>query len=271
MGDVKVTINNFKVGDHNTVYYYDLFRYAHFIYDCVITELSSDLSSYTTVYRKKDIKQTIGNFTSLYEEILQRKNIEVSEEEYAALPCPEYVLTPPLHESITKEQIERFRAHIFKRYSIDEYAVDPMYPEILLIERGNTINLVSDPLLASQLDQSILKNKNGKKLRELRELDIIKSNLHTLYTGRFKTVILEEMPFEEQVRHFVNASVVIGCHGAGMINVMFCKIYTIVIECGLLTTPRFTKVCKELNLKRYFIDNNKYTPSRILDILSISI
>jgi hypothetical protein len=269
MGDVKVTINNFKVGDNNILYYYDLFRYAHFIYDCVITELSSDLSAYTTVYRKKDIKQTIGNFTSLYEEILQRKNIEVSEEEYAALPCPEYVLTPPLHESITKKHIETFRHHIFNRYSIDESAIDPMYPEILLIERGS-IPLVSDSLLVNQLDQCILMNKNGKELREIFEIENLKTQLQLFYAERFKTVILEGMPFEEQVRHFVNASVVIGCHGAGMINVMFCKAYTIVIECGD-TTPRFTKVCKELNLKRYLLLNNKYIPSRVLDILSKSI
>ena len=46
----------------------------------------------------------------------------------------------------------------------------------------------------------------------------------------FETIYPEEMDFEDQVATFTNADIIIGQHGAGLINLAFCKPGTKVIE-----------------------------------------
>lgn len=54
--------------------------------------------------------------------------------------------------------------------------------------------------------------------------------LPTLQKMGFQICRLEEMPFEEQVRLFRNAEMVVGPHGAGLTNLIFSKLGTQVVE-----------------------------------------
>ena len=53
----------------------------------------------------------------------------------------------------------------------------------------------------------------------------------------FQRYILEEMSFSEQVRLFHNASVVVGPHGSGLVNLVYCQGGTRVVEIGTPVRP----------------------------------
>ena len=46
----------------------------------------------------------------------------------------------------------------------------------------------------------------------------------------FKTIVLSNLTFNEQIRVFQNAEAIIGLHGAGFANLIFSKVGTKVIE-----------------------------------------
>jgi capsular polysaccharide biosynthesis protein len=228
-----------------------LFRYAHFIYDCVMPEVLAKTYTHGTVYREKSFLQTIGTFSRLYEDIMQVKNVELLEDDFNKLYLPTVRLEALHYHILTREKIDIFRQYIFNRYSIDETKRDQKYPKILLIERGEHVTLIEDPEIEVTRPDLL---KNGKEIREIKNFDTVESYLQEKYTVDFKKIILENMPFEEQVRHFVNASIVVGCHGAGLINVMFSKEDTIVCE-YLNPTLRFKTLCREMKLKHITISN----------------
>ena len=47
----------------------DLFHYAHFICDCLFTEIINDIYKYKIVIREKNLNQTIGNFDKIYKKL----------------------------------------------------------------------------------------------------------------------------------------------------------------------------------------------------------
>lgn len=68
------------------------------------------------------------------------------------------------------------------------------------------------------------------------------------------SVRLEELSFGEQLRLFYNAELVIGPHGSGLGNIVFCSKGTQVIELFPATTiDAFFKLSKELELDYYFL------------------
>lgn len=76
-------------------------------------------------------------------------------------------------------------------------------------------------------------NKNvttGKERREINEIDSIEEYLKNKYNDNFKSVFLEFCSFEEQIKIFNNAKMIICAHGAGMSNMFFCKEQTTIIE-----------------------------------------
>jgi hypothetical protein len=58
-----------------------LFHYAHFLCDCLFPEIINDIFKYNEVIREKNIHQTIGNFSKIYEEVMMIKNKELLYEE----------------------------------------------------------------------------------------------------------------------------------------------------------------------------------------------
>jgi hypothetical protein len=92
--------------------------------------------------------------------------------------------------------------------------------------------------VGQQISLSVLPSPKEKKSRlyisrrkpsarvVVNEMDLI-SPLSQL---GFQICWLEEMPFEEQVRLFRNAEIVVGPHGAGLTNLIFCPARTQVVE-----------------------------------------
>jgi capsular polysaccharide biosynthesis protein len=99
----------------------------------------------------------------------------------------------------------------------------------------------------------------GKERREITQIDVIEKHLENKYGNLFKSVYLELTPFEEQVKYFNNAKLIIAAHGAGLSNLFFCKQRTKVIEvtCGK-KWEFFDTISRVLNLQHIKCNKNKF-------------
>ena len=68
----------------------------------------------------------------------------------------------------------------------------------------------------------------------------------------FKNVILEKLSFKEQVQLFNDAKIVIGQHGAGLVNSFWCQKNTVLIETDPRHTLTFKHIADILLLDYYF-------------------
>jgi hypothetical protein len=144
-----------------------------------------------------------------------------------------------------KIYFDKFRNFIFKRYNINNLEYNNNYPEVILIKRGNRINLINDKYL-KKINTNI---HTGKERREIKNIDYIENFLENKYKSVFKSLYFEKLKFEEQVKYFNNAKLIICAHGAVMSNMFFCKEGTTIIEvtCNI-SWPFFDTISKILNL-----------------------
>ena len=241
-----------------------LFHYAHFICDCLYTEIINDIHiNYKKVVRIKNIDQTLGNFVKIYEEVMKIPSIEMDVAEFYKQNITPIILDPKeKYTDITN--INKFREYIFNIYNINSLEYLDNYPEIILIKRGGRIQLIDDEEL-KVINTNI---STGKERREIKDIDKIHKYLNDKYTNKFQTILLEDKSFEEQVKLFNNAKLIITAHGAAMSNLFFCKKNTTVIEitCGV-HWPFFDVISKQLELKHIKIDNNN--SDHIIDVISL--
>ena len=224
----------------------ELYHYAHFICDCLFPEIINNVYLHKRVIRIHNIKQTIGIFNKIYENVMQSKNIELPEQEFnKCLKTTKIINGCNAFQNTTKEEIEIFRNFIFNRFHINTQR-NINYPEVILIQRGNQPRL-------TQLNSPF--QKNGKERREINKMYQLKRYLNQRFSNRFKptknsirpadshsscsmtdkeinpspngadlnlqrfkTIELENMPFSQQIRYFKNAKLIIGIHGAAVAN-----------------------------------------------------
>lgn len=65
----------------------------------------------------------------------------------------------------------------------------------------------------------------------------------------FKTYLLEEMSYEDQVKLFAGANVIVSPHGAGLTNILFGKNLTILELFGAYIGTEFANLARSLNFK----------------------
>ena len=151
-----------------------LYHYAHFICDCLFPEIIYKIYNYKTVFRIKNLDQTLGNFNILYEEIMQNKNQEISEEDFNNNNLNIEIIKINRKNYYYKIYFNKFRDYIFNRYSINPLLYDINYPTVLLIKRGERKELIDDEELKKN-------NKNvttGKERREIDNIDLVESFLN---------------------------------------------------------------------------------------------
>jgi hypothetical protein len=207
----------------------NLFHYAHFICDCLFPEIICDIFNYDEVVRKKNIHQTIGNFNKIYIDVMMVKNTELLTDDFNNLNVDTICYKNKEHYT-NKIYFDKFRNYIFERYNIKHLEYDNNYPEVILIKRSGRINLIDDKYL-----RKINTNfTTGKERREIKNIIIIENFLKNKYNNTFKSLYFEYLQFEEQIKYFNNAKLIICAHGAVMSNMFFCKEGTKIIEvtCG---------------------------------------
>jgi hypothetical protein len=222
-----------------------LFHYAHFICDCLFPEIINDIYKYEEVVRQKNINQTIGNFNKIYTEVLMIKNTELLQNDFDNLNI-ETVIYKKKEEYLNKLYFEKFRNFIFERYKINSLEYDEKYPKVILIKRYGRVELIDDEYLKN-INNNVT---TGKERREINNIDKVEEYLKNKYNDDFKSIHFEHISFEEQVKYFNNAKLIICAHGAVMSNMFFCKENTKIIEitCGS-NWEFFNQIPKILNLK----------------------
>ena len=99
-----------------------------------------------------------------------------------------------------------------------------------VIKRTERINLINDEYL-SKINTNIT---TGKERREINNIELLESYLNNKYNNKynnkFRSLYFENIFFEEQVKYFNNAKLIICAHGAVMSNMFFCKEGTQIIE-----------------------------------------
>lgn len=126
---------------------------------------------------------------------------------------------------------DKFRNFIFSRYNIKNLDYDCNYPEVILVKRGDRISLIDDTYL-SKINLNIT---TGKERREINDIALLDEYLKIKYKNNFKSLYFENINFEEQVKYFNNAKLIIAVHGAVLSNMMFCKEDATIVEitCGI--------------------------------------
>lgn len=87
------------------------------------------------------------------------------------------------------------------------------------VKRNDRINLIDDKYL-SKINTNVT---TGKERREINNIIDIENFLNKKYENKFKSLYFENLPFEEQIKYFNNAKLIICAHGAVMSNMFFCK------------------------------------------------
>jgi hypothetical protein len=252
-----IKIKNSRVGG-------SLFHYAHFICDCLLPEIINDLYKYNKVIRKKNIHQTIGNFNKMYTDIMQNENIELDEYDFINLKINR-IIYKNKEEYCNKIYFDKFTNFIFKRYGIDNLIFDEKYSEIILIKRDDRVELIDD----IELKNINTNFSTGRERREIDKIDSVEEYLKKKYNNKFKSIFLEKIPFEKQVKIFNNAKIIICAHGAAMANMFFCKEHTKIIEvtCGK-EFNFFDIISKNLNLNHIKCHDNVF--DKIIDCLKLN-
>lgn len=206
-----------------------LFHYAHFLCDCLFPEIICDIFNYDEVIREKNIHQTIGNFGKIYTDVMRIKNTELLSNDFNNLNI-DTIFYKNKEEYYDKIYFDKFRKFIFERYNINNLEYNNYYPEVILIKRNDRINLIDDEYL-SQINTNVT---TGKERREINNIIDIENFLNKKYENKFKSLYFENLSFEEQIKYFNNAKLIICAHGAVMSNMFFCKEETKIIEvtCG---------------------------------------
>lgn len=109
------------------------------------------------------------------------------------------------------------------------------------------------------LPQSVKSNENtriyiSRKIAQHRQVTNESEIINLLKTYGIVSVELEDLPFAEQVNIFNNAELVVGPHGGGLANLVFCSKGTKVIELFPGTTiDAFFALSRVLELDYYFL------------------
>uniref|UniRef100_A0A6C0F528 Glycosyltransferase 61 catalytic domain-containing protein n=1 Tax=viral metagenome TaxID=1070528 RepID=A0A6C0F528_9ZZZZ len=231
-----------------------LFHYAHFLCDCLFPEIINNIFKYNEVIREKNIRQTIGNFSKIYKDVMIIKHREILPKKFNELKIG--TLTYKNKEQYcTKMHFNKFRNFIFSRYKINHLEYKSDYPEVILIKRSDRVNLINDKYL-SKLNTN---PTTGKERREIDNIDNVEAYLTNKYGNAFKALFFENISFENQVLYFNNAKLIICAHGAVMSNMFFCKENTKIIEVTCkMHWNFFNKISSILNLNHIKCTTNEY-------------
>ncbi len=231
-----------------------MFHYAHFLCDCLFPEIICDMFNYKEVIREKNLKQTIGNFSKIYTEVMMIKHKELWPNNFNKLKI-NTICYKPKEFYCKKIYFDKFRNFIFSRYKINHLEYINDYPEVILIKRGGRVNLIDDVCL-SKINNNAT---TGKERREIDNIDNVESYLKDKYGDKFRGLYFENLPFKEQIKYFNNAKIIICAHGAVMSNMFFCKKGTTIIE---VTCDKiwgfFDKISNILNLKHIKCKENNF-------------
>ena len=215
-----------------------LFTYGHFFHDCLMPEVNLGLLNYTKIYRLNTIDQRIGVFSEIYK-LFGVETIEVNPEKFAKIECDLKNVSAYNCNGFKQHHIIKLKNFVESKLNVTaEVGVD-----IVLIKRGF---------------QKLLKNihiDTGGMLREISQIDVLEKKLKNNGFD-VKTVVLEDINWESQVKLFKSAKLVIGAHGAGLCNIAFCDKGTDILEVNFSKCKTFSRISNLVGLNYHLVDDS---------------
>ena len=170
----------------------------------------------------------------------------------------------------------------FKLHAVRAYSFGPYFPQTFdnLMARAESIydlDSLKKPqrvILIERSHKPISANrsggqwiKTGSLIRYIENHQELMTALSRRYGDDFINVVLEDMPFDEQIALFRNARIVIGQHGAGMCNIAWMANRSAsVLELPTTRFPTFEHMClaKQLDYRVIYRKWRKEAPASCL-------
>ncbi len=149
-----------------------------------------------------------------------------------------------------------------------ETLIIPSFVSPLNVVSVYTINFLQQTFLKSVKKLSsndsklYIKRINGRRILNETEIE------NFLLSIGFRSILLENYTIEEQALLFQNSNYIIGPHGAGFTNLVFCKSGTTVIDIfsPLWVNPCYWTIANELNLDYRYIIGEGNRPNEGTDL-----
>ena len=135
-------------------------------------------------------------------------------------------------------EISSAEAKSFREYVLAQLDIKETTPKIILIERSKDSNNINRP--GEYSNQNIKHIKNHQALRSSLEHELSNRDFE------FCNVFCENLTFREQVELFFNASAVVAQHGAALINLIWMKPNTQVVEYSIGRDFYWTKIISDV-------------------------
>ncbi len=231
-----------------------LYHYAHFIQDCLFPEVVRGKPFQAkTVFRKFDIHNHFGYFLEIYEKIRDTKVTYLEPEEFhkkqSTLKKSRRTRGFKWTLKNVPFAIQKFQFHVFQKIRL--WSLPYTAYDVILIERG-----------VKQLTKDFEdKTKTGSQRREMKNINHIELFIKKLCKFKklsYLRVQLEHIPFEQQVFLFHYAKLIVGIHGAGLSNLLFCKENTKVIEIRPIISDYFIEIGRSIPLNMKQVRNSRY-------------
>jgi hypothetical protein len=183
-----------------------LWHYHHFLTDFLLPFFKATVelrrrNTLNKVYLQNGMEQSIGNFKTHFGNFFDVKVETVSPEVFWGLDLPLISLTGMRRNIFSDNDFENVIRFLESKWEL----YDPTYPHIILIERKK--------------QKLVFGDRNGAERRRVKN----HASVNTMLNKNFDKVAnlsLEKIPFDQQVKYFYNAKVVIGQHGAGLSNML---------------------------------------------------
>lgn len=160
----------------------------------------------------------------------------------------------PLMADLSLFPISKLKQTVFQDLSLEESS-NPH--RVLLIERTTP----------SEYYQSEARSKGGGSSRRsiVNHTELQESMANAINDNfEFMSLRLEETSFEDQVRYFNSAALVIAQHGAGLANILWMQPGTCVVEIGLEAKVHFQRLSVALGINYHML--NFSHPHVIIDV-----
>ncbi len=213
-------------------------------------------------------------------------------EKFANLDDFDGIYLPNIKNNFQKESLKYFDINP-KKY-IDGSELNHIYAEKLIIPQHpywetNTYQMDTvaniDPDIINILRNKFLKNIENTAQEKLyidrsdskyfhSQIENVEELNKFLKKNNFKILKLSKFTFKDQISLFQNAKIIVGAHGAGLCNLIFCRPKTKVIEFSnkKFKCDVFKNICKINNLDYYKLISEKEVPlDRINPDIKLSI
>lgn len=205
-------------------------------------------------------------------------------EKFKNLNSFDAIYLPNYNHLFQKDSLRYFK--ISNKKFINGKNIKHIYADKFTIPQHPYWKLNKHQFATANIDSEFIKILRGKFLKKIKKLKkkkifIDRSDsafahsqienynevIKVLKYYNFEIVKLKDMPFKDQISYFYNANIVVGAHGAGLSNVLFCNPGTKLVE--ILSWKFKTNLLKNIsviNKLKYFrlISSKKPPPIKTL-------